>query len=141
MNYLAVIAGLVIASACILTVTGCFSPSARSSQPRPYVVADEGTGKWAIAIDAMNGQPIFRAFGYASAEAALNAYQLGRAQAVNPGVVSVPIDDEGRFRWGWKGWRSEQSFASPYAARENFATCREAILAHDDPLVINHFKL
>lgn len=141
MNIVAGIIGILVASACIIGLTGCIHRKARSSQPRPYIVQEAATGKWAIAIDSKNGQPIFRAFGYESAKAALTAYEMNRAQIVNPGVVNVPIDEQGRFAWGWKGWHSEQSFASPYAARENFAVCRESILAHDDPAVINHFKL
>lgn len=141
MNIVAGIIGIAAAVLIAATLTGCLHRKARSSQPRPYIVQEQATGKWAIAIDARNDQPIFRAFDYESAKAALTAYDMNRAQIVNPGPVNVPIDEQGRFAWGWKGWRSEQSFASPYAARENFATCREAILAHDDPLIVNHFKL
>ena len=130
----------IIAAACIMG--GCISRmTATTNEPSPYIIECE-SGGWAIGIDANNHEPIFRAFGYKDAQAALDSYRARRADMFDPHGIGIAMSDtDAKFRWKWDGWISEQGFASPFAARENWNDCRDAILAHDDPQIINHLKL
>lgn len=126
--------------AALSIVAGCVS-SMKSTEPRPYIVSVGATGKWAICIDALNGEPIFRQFGYVSDQAALDDY-LGKRPHIAQGWRPViEINDAGRFIWKWNSWISEQDFASPFDANGNIESCRAAILDHADPLMVYDLSL
>lgn len=140
MNAVYSIAVLAALIAALAFVAGCVSRM-QHTEPRPYIVKVEATGLWAICIDADNGEPIFRQFGYVSDTAALDDY-LGKRQSIVQGWRPVvELNADGRFLWKWNSWVSEQDFASPFDATANIEACRSSILDHDDPLIVYDLTL
>lgn len=134
------IAAIAALIAALALVSGCISSMAHT-EPRPYIVKVEATGKWAICIDADNGQPIFRQFGYVTDRAALDDYLGKRPHIVQGWRPVVELNADGRFIWKWNSWVSEQDFASPFDATSNIEACRAAILDHADPLMVYDLTL
>lgn len=127
----------------LLSTTGCNStlrvPDSPPKSVRPAVAVDESTGFFSWQFLARNGVMVhqstraFRERGDLLAHYA-NVRRL-MVQAVRPTTITRAPDDNGRFRWslydeptGERVEISDQAFATPNAARENYDDLRTAVL-------------
>lgn len=129
--------GLIFLALIVGGLTGCFSPQKAKKPAIPHIMYNSGTKMWSAGFVAANGTEVWasnRAF--ADKGEAIAHYSEVRRRMVNSAApdMIVRMKDEGmRYRWklfaaGGTLETSDQSFATPNAAKENYRDLREALL-------------